>query len=225
MSKILKHVYIVRHGETLGNKAGVREDHTAVLSQEGRAQAKLLAQRFTDIPVDVILSSPYIRARQTAGYIARATGLPLEAAESAFERDLPETVLGRHRRDPETLRAMAQFEYSWINESRLDEGETFAEMLDRAKQLTQQIEERPERNIVVVSHGFFGKFFTAYHLLGDYLTPDIFVQRMYKATRFSNTGIMYFRVLTDNKWQLYTWNDHAHLGAFTGDVLPPDQLE
>ena len=61
-------LYFVRHGETEYNRKrivqGRRIDST--LNATGRAQAAALAERFADVPLDVIYTSTLRRAVQTA---------------------------------------------------------------------------------------------------------------------------------------------------------------
>src|SRR6185295_9305267 len=61
-------LYIVRHAEP----AYPRDALTA----RGRRQARTLARRFAREALTDLCSSPLRRAMQTAGYVARATGLP-----------------------------------------------------------------------------------------------------------------------------------------------------
>src|SRR6266550_4118329 len=85
-------VYIVRHGESAGNVAreaallaGEREidldvrDVDVPLSELGVQQAEALGRWFGTMPDDdkpnVILTSPYLRARHTASIVANAAGL------------------------------------------------------------------------------------------------------------------------------------------------------
>jgi len=82
--------YFIRHGESLGNDAGVlqgREDYP--LSPRGEQQAREAAAWFTDKDIRRILSSPLLRGRQTAELLAAALGLPrVEQHEALNELDI-----------------------------------------------------------------------------------------------------------------------------------------
>lgn len=216
MSK--KHIYLVRHGQSNANLTGIREGGESPLTEKGEEQAIFVAERFKTIPIDLVLSSHYKRAYDTGKRIATASKVPLEVVQMAHERELPERLHGKHRDDPEVLKALAEFEYSWIHDSKLDEGEHFNDILERVKTLTKLIEERPEQRIAVASHGFFTKFFVCYHILGDYFTPDLFINSVMHSMRSSNTGITYFTVDEKKVWTLSSWNDYAHLGS----LVAPD---
>ena len=72
-------IYLVRHAE-----AGPGEpDELRTLTSHGRWQAQDLGERFTrrGIQLDAVLSSPLLRARQTADAIASAAGVAAEPDE------------------------------------------------------------------------------------------------------------------------------------------------
>jgi probable phosphomutase (TIGR03848 family) len=60
------------------------------LSEEGRAQAERLAERFSVMPIDAVYCSPMERARETAEPLALKLGLPLQTGEGLNEFDVGE---------------------------------------------------------------------------------------------------------------------------------------
>jgi len=74
-------LYLVRHGEAVANVepviGGMRGD--AGLTPRGRDQARLLQERLLGqrMHADRLISSTLPRALETAGYVARALGLPV----------------------------------------------------------------------------------------------------------------------------------------------------
>lgn len=75
-------LYLVRHGNTLWNTQKRYQGWTDIdLSEEGRVQAELVGERFKEIEVDRVISSPLKRAVDTAEPIARARGLEVELDE------------------------------------------------------------------------------------------------------------------------------------------------
>ena len=58
-------VYLVRHGQTNGNRDRIVQTPDTPLSELGQRQAKQLAHRFKDIPVTHIICSDYLRTQQT----------------------------------------------------------------------------------------------------------------------------------------------------------------
>lgn len=93
----LVRVYLCRHAKAApGEPDDLRE-----LTGNGRRQAEALGERLAALadPPALVLSSPLVRARQTAEAIASATGAPLEIerrlAPGATVEDLRDAVAGR----------------------------------------------------------------------------------------------------------------------------------
>ena len=77
-------LYIARHGESLGN-TGEDTGINPALSSKGLVQAELLGKRMKNIQLDCILSSPLIRAIQTAEKTAEFQNKQVEIMPDAFE--------------------------------------------------------------------------------------------------------------------------------------------
>lgn len=79
---------LVRHGEVDANRVfaylGRRDD---TLNANGIAQARALADAFTGVRVDRVVSSPLQRALETAEAIAETSGAPLEIDPRLIELD------------------------------------------------------------------------------------------------------------------------------------------
>jgi len=90
-------VFLIRHAKA---EAG-EPDELRALNKRGREQARELGQRLAQDGVrpDAVLSSPLLRARQTAEAIARATDAEAEVDErlapGATVDDLRDAVAGR----------------------------------------------------------------------------------------------------------------------------------
>ncbi|MFM2415014.1 MAG: hypothetical protein RI911_707, partial [Candidatus Parcubacteria bacterium] len=154
----IKHLTCIRHGQSEGNKHNVRESETALLSDEGRIQALKAARRFEhEIKVDVILTSPYTRAHQTAEMIAHHANVPLSVLPDAHERKLPSVVVGAERTDPRIVATVDVIHARYLARSheKMDTEETFDELAARAERVMRTIERRPEQRIALVSHQFF----------------------------------------------------------------------
>ena len=66
-------IYLLRHGETDWNKEGRLQGHTDIpLNSSGRTQIKNAAEVLADLsfPIDLILSSPLVRAYESAQIVA-----------------------------------------------------------------------------------------------------------------------------------------------------------
>ena len=63
---IEKIVYFVRHGESEANITPVYQPLGSPLSDKGRQQAKLIAERIAKVSFEALVVSPLFRAKETA---------------------------------------------------------------------------------------------------------------------------------------------------------------
>ena len=80
-------IFLIRHGETLGNAARVVQRPDNPLSSRGIAQAERLAARLAAEGVAAILASDLARAVATAEAVRAATGAPLRFDPLLQERN------------------------------------------------------------------------------------------------------------------------------------------
>src|SRR5918997_5179435 len=81
-------VTLVRHGQTERSAKSAYSGRLDVpLTQTGREQAQRAAQQLTDAGIDAVVTSPLVRARDTAQAIADAAGVPLTVDERLIEVD------------------------------------------------------------------------------------------------------------------------------------------
>jgi broad specificity phosphatase PhoE len=101
-------IYLIRHGRTRLNTQSIVRGHLDVpLDDVGRSQARRLAEIFTGLELAVVISSPLVRARETAKSIAAATAAPLETEPQLIDRD--------YRRWAGTSEAILRQRYSSID--------------------------------------------------------------------------------------------------------------
>lgn len=187
---------------------------TAALTDTGREQAKFIAERAAHLPIDVIITSTFLRATQTASIISERTGIRIEHSELLVERKSPTRLLGMRWLDPDVQETQRKWERAFYTDERVDDGETFSEICDRAQKALSFLESRSESNILVVTHGFFLRVLVADMIFGTLLTAKIF-EPMDFGMRTKNTGLTVLQHDgndTYKPWWLLVWNDHAHLG-------------
>jgi broad specificity phosphatase PhoE len=81
------HIFLIRHGETALNAAGVLRGQLDVpLNETGEAEARALGGVFREVPLSAVVSSPLRRAVETARPIATASGAPLTIDERLSDR-------------------------------------------------------------------------------------------------------------------------------------------
>ncbi len=210
----MKTVYIVRHGETEGNKGSIFQGAETGLTEEGRKQAEIVAKRCVKLPVDTLIASSMARSLESAEIIAKATGLTIETSELFDERRRPSRIAGRSVLDPEAMLVEAAVALSLVDEGpKVEDGDGFHDLKARAIRALAHLEQHPSDSILVVGHGSFTKFMLAVILIGAEITGSEF-KKIYLTMQTSNTGIT---VLTmdskaeHSKWCIHVFNDRAHL--------------
>jgi phosphohistidine phosphatase SixA len=91
-------LYLIRHAEA----APGEPDELRALTAAGREAARALGEELAADRLDAVLSSPLLRARETARAIAKASGLGVETDErlapGATADDVRSAVAGRGER-------------------------------------------------------------------------------------------------------------------------------
>ena len=146
----MKKLYFIRHGLSEANKAGIWSGQSETpLSSEGRHQAKTAGIKAMGLEIDLIISSPLGRARQTAEIIANELSYPVDKirfSELLRERswgDLEGTPHG-NADSIEDLDSVANIE-------------TSEQLIKRADKALKYLESLPAEHILVVSHGTLGR--------------------------------------------------------------------
>lgn len=206
-----KTIYFVRHGQTEGNILDTVQDLTDPLSAWGEIQAEKLAERLKNLDFDTILASDALRAQQTAAIIAKRTGHSVSHHEVFREIKRPSLYVGK----PILTEEFQQFNIKWRSHFdgswRFEDEETLSEFLERIARAATLLEERPESNVLVVSHGYFLRGFAAYILNEKKVIPETYFS-IHGALIGENTGITICRLNKSGHWRILSWNDHAHLG-------------
>lgn len=132
-----KRIYVVRHCQAEG------QSPHAKLTKEGRRQAKALARFFKTKAVDQIISSPFLRAKETAWPIAESKKLHLEQDSRLSERTLSS-------RDFEDW--LVKLEDTFLDlQLKYEGGESSIEAMTRVKNLVDAIDE--DSQTMLVTHG------------------------------------------------------------------------
>lgn len=144
----------MRHGETRWNREGrIMGRNPVELSENGRAQVEAAAVLARSLQPDLIVTSPLVRARQTAEIIAASLG----AIEIKEEPAIAEVSYGRW--EGMTFNELIQDSYYAIyRESPVEHptpgGETIPDVQRRGVEaISRTVLNNPGRRIVFVSHG------------------------------------------------------------------------
>ena len=140
--------YVARHGETAWNAENKICGRTDLpLTERGIQQAKLLAEKMADIPIDRIIASPMIRAQQTAAAVSEVKDIPVETDPRLIEQNFG-IYEGKDRKDPGYLANKRLFAYRYPG------GESQMDVAHRVYSLIEELKEKyPNENILLVCHG------------------------------------------------------------------------
>ena len=136
-------VYFVRHAEP--NHAN-RDDRSRELTEKGFRDRVLVNSFFREIPVDVMLSSPFRRSVDTIKPLADEKGLSIELMESFRERKVDSVWI-------EDFHAFSEAQWADFN-YKLSDGECLREVQDRnIEALETVLSSYKEQTVVIGSHG------------------------------------------------------------------------
>ena len=214
-------VYFVRHGQSHANVAPVFQAPDSPLSEIGLMQAQRIAERVSKLSAEALIASPFRRSSETAEAIAKMTGMEVEYSELFVERIKPTCINGKPYDDEAANAIWRDWDKSlYTPGKRVLDGENFDDLVERADDALAFLRKRPERSLVVVTHGYFLRTILARVLLGEMISGDAF-KRFQRTASMENTGVTVLRYQggfeEEPSWRLWTYNDHAHLGSLAID--------
>jgi broad specificity phosphatase PhoE len=152
----VKHVRLIRHGESAANAGEPSLDHTTIpLTPLGIEQSHLVARSFTHAPA-LIVASPFSRAQATA--MATVAAFPATQLETWPIHEF--TYLEPARCANTTVAQRRNWvEAYWAkSDPALRDGEgaeSFLDFIFRVQSFLDQLAEHPARDVAVFSHGQF----------------------------------------------------------------------
>ncbi len=195
-------LYLIRHGRQNSTLCNVDVE----LSKEGYDQAELLRERLKGYPVDALYSSDLIRAKQTAGIINEAFGLPMEIREELKEISFGYLTGKTEQYINEHFHKFKSEQYQLLEDIPYPGGENGASVYERAMPVLWEIVRSGKQNIVIVTHGgtiralmaaLFGKNQAKRFLFGVSLENTSITEVIYNPE--------------NDRFYLERFNDHAHL--------------
>jgi 2,3-bisphosphoglycerate-dependent phosphoglycerate mutase len=200
------HITLLRHGESLGNFEGRHQGQADFpLTERGREQSIALLDRWKAEAkqFDLVISSPLVRARETAEIIATGLHIPLLLDALWMERD---NGLMAGLSEDEVRDTLPQQPFIHPYQPIGETGESQWELFLRAGKAVQSLFTRPPGKYLVVSHGgILNMFF--YAILGIAPQPNFHGPRF----RLNNSA---FATLdydpSSHRWYILGVNDQLH---------------
>jgi len=145
----------VRHAEAEGNLNRLFHGwFDSKITEKGHKQAKKVAERLANVPIDIIYSSSLTRTLQTAQYIADVKNLPIIRTDKMKEINGGDW---ENKSWDEFPTSYPKEYYTWEHEPHLHQmpnGENVVEFNERLiKEVKNIIDQNLGKNICIVTHG------------------------------------------------------------------------
>jgi 2,3-bisphosphoglycerate-dependent phosphoglycerate mutase len=206
---LMTDLYLIRHGEALGAILDIIGD--TALSPLGILQAERLRDRLAatgEIAADVLISSTFKRARQTAEIIAPVLELPIKFDDEVQElRD--GVAEGMHEEEYRAKYGEVNFRETPFRQV-APAGENWGQFVLRVSTaLDRIVRENDGKSIVIVCHGgVVGVSFLYFFGMGSFQYPQVGFDT-------DNTSITHWARRSFNgrpaRWRLQCYNDNMHL--------------
>ncbi|MFC0471187.1 histidine phosphatase family protein [Halalkalibacter kiskunsagensis] len=204
-------LYLIRHGESLGNLNGeIQGCKDYPLSELGKRQVESVARYLKNIELNYLYSSDLTRAYDTAKVIGQAKGLTVHKWEKVREVHLgPLQGLSRneiYEQFPATLKRS-------ILTSGINGTETTDALTKRCQYVIDQLQLAHENDDVgIVSHGGFISILLMYLLTGDQWPT------LHRPFQIQNTSITHIEwSKNSNKPLIHYTNRTQHLESLMDD--------
>lgn len=213
----MKHLYIVRHGQSEANAADLYSPDDTELTELGKEQAAAINAQCEPLTIDAVLTSDLTRAKQTAELIRGDRDLSIVENTDLREIVHPSEIIDKRKDDEAVQDIVAQLRRNAEDPHwHYSDEENFVEFRERMLKVLIDLRERNEERMLVVTHSHALVMLTALILCGKYVEPD-HVYRFEGVLVTDNTGITYVRIKDDleleKAMELVTWNNLSHLSG------------
>ena len=199
-------LYIIRHCEAQGNKLRLFQGSTDYdISTTGAKQLEFLGERFKDIHIDKIFSSPLKRAFKTAKIIADRKNLSVETVDGLREIDVG--VLENQRfdkifkEDPDLLDIWQNHPQDFAPENGENMRCTYKRIWETVYELAAK---NTDKTIVAAAHGGVIRCLLCRFMYGD-------IEYLSHTPWSDNTAVSLIEFDADLKPSVVFSNDSSHL--------------
>ena len=202
----MTYIYLVRHCEAMGNHKRLFQGSTdCEISEIGAKQLEYLKERFTNVKLDAVYSSPLLRAQKTAQAISYGKGLDI-----ITRKNLAELHGGVVEGKPfqEAFNAIPGLADAWNNhpEDFAPEGgeamrDAYVRIYDEIIALAQQ---NRGKTIAAATHGGVLRCLMCRVLYYD-------ITRLKDVPWCENTAVTLLKIDDNNKIGVEFFNDYTHV--------------
>ena len=202
----MTYIYLIRHCEAMGNLKRVFQGSTDCdISETGAKQLEYLKERFKNIRLDAVYSSPLIRARKTAEAVACGKGL-----EIITRRNLTELCGGVVEGRPfqEAFNSIPGLADTWNNHPQdfaPEGGEAMRNAYVRIyDEITELVRINRGKTVAAVSHGGVLRCLMCRVLYND-------INRLKDVPWCENTAVTLLKIDDSDKIGVEFFNDYSHV--------------
>lgn len=179
-------IYLIRHGETGGNVAHRHQAEDTPLTDHGVEQARAVAKKVRELKPTHLVTSPLVRAIETARVIGEEVDMVAETSPQFIELMRPKKMYGHYHK---SLRSM--FFYANWYLGRTNTGESYQALRERIAEAKAFFAQYPEDSrIAVVSHSVFINLFLAHLCDENPMTPLQAVKTFSGVLKMKNTELI-----------------------------------
>jgi broad specificity phosphatase PhoE len=203
------HVYFVRHGETSLNRQHIHQSPNTPLSDNGRDQAMSTAEILRVVNPDLLISSEYTRALETARIIGLRTGLTPVTNGLFYEVERPSKLFNRSTLSPETLWYELCSAFNRKNPQwRYADAENFTDISNRAQKALRYIESLygQHESIVIVSHTVFINVMVSYMCKNRMLDFRDLFRIFFDMERMKNGSVIHVQYAGPSSGNTCSWS-------------------
>lgn len=202
----MTYIYLIRHCEAMGNLKRVFQGSTDCdISETGAKQLEYLKERFKNIRIDAVYSSPLIRARKTAEAAAFGKGLEIITRQNLTE--LNGGVL-EGRPFQEAFNSIAGLADTWNNHPQdfaPEGGEAMRNAYVRIyEEITELVRINRGKTVAAVSHGGVLRCLMCRVLYND-------INRLKDVPWCENTAVTLLKIDDSDKIGVEFFNDYSHV--------------
>ena len=202
------HIYFVRHGETELNKRHIHQSPGTPLSPKGREQAVTVGEYLRSMNPDMLISSEYTRALETARTIGFFIGLSPQVQGCFYELERPSSLYGKSHFHPLTFwyvlkTVCKRNDPTW----RYADAENFNDIRMRAERALDYLESLREthHSVVVVSHTIFINCMVSYMCRKRVLDVRDLISMILHIKQMKNTSIIHVEYAGDVPKNTCAW--------------------
>lgn len=152
-------LYIMRHGETDWNAVKKIQGQADIpLNQKGIDLAKKTGEALHGVPFDLVISSPLIRALQTAEYVIRDRNIPILTDPRIMEINFGEMegAQSSESTKPEYTKRLWKFFHDPAHYEAPEGGESISQICKRTREFWDELiscREYQDKTILITLHG------------------------------------------------------------------------